>query len=580
MRRVLIIVGLLFMPGPAEAALWVDITQASIGPTKEWSNKVELADVDGDGLVDILFANGGNYSSAGAPELNRVFKNNGHGKPFDEITQSVFGDSADLARVIKVRDVSGDGVVDIVVGCTYQTQSRLYLGQGDGSFQEVTATHLPEMEASIGDLELGDVDGDGDLDLVLAQWGDGNPMKNNGGRTMLWINDGNGKFTDVTESRMPEVLVEFSWDLEFVDCDNDADLDIVVSCKRCSGGKLFINNGEGQFVDASFSMPQYSNNYDFEAMDLNGDGHLDLVTINDGPGLREHIFLGTQSGVFSDATAQLWPDSANIGKDDNVVAFLDVDSDGDADFVIGSLNGKDRLLINDGSGHLSLDDSVFEGDPTPGTLGLALADLNGDGKLDVVQSQGEVASPDRVFLGTGIAADTAAPSVQLFEPRKTDYSVTIVARIHDYKSPTMPHDWSDVLLNYRMDEEAPAVLSLNWYGEYLWRAHLPDLVGQTLHYRVVAKDAAGNKTTTDWQTLEVDNIPVVEQKPIHTGGDVGDSDVAVERNPEPEPASASDGGCVTTNSAPRSAWSSLILWLFFLGLAAPARARGFFLERP
>src|SRR5690606_16242407 len=136
--------------------------------------------------------------------------------------------------------------VDIIVGTTYQTQSRLYFGDGEGNFTEVTATHLPQRPASVGDIAIGDVDGDGDLDLVLADWGSGNPQTNSGGRTMLWLNDGTGSFTDATTTHMPEVLVRFSWDLELVDVDNDYDLDIVVSCKSCTGSFLFHNDGTGQ----------------------------------------------------------------------------------------------------------------------------------------------------------------------------------------------------------------------------------------------------------------------------------------------------------------------------------------------
>ena len=77
----------------------------------------------------------------------------------------------DLARAIKARDLNGDGLTDILVGTTYQTQSRLYLGTGKGAFRDVTATHLPATPLSVGDLEFGDVDDDGDLDVVLADWG-------------------------------------------------------------------------------------------------------------------------------------------------------------------------------------------------------------------------------------------------------------------------------------------------------------------------------------------------------------------------------------------------------------------------
>jgi hypothetical protein len=133
--------------------------------------------------------------------------NAGPGRPFVERTTEVFGPTPDLARVIKARDLNNDGLTDIVVATTYQTQSRLYLGTGGGAFREVTSTHLPQQVASVGDIEIGDVDADGDLDLVLADWGAGNNMTNDGGRTRLWLNDGAGRFTDAT-AQMPELLID------------------------------------------------------------------------------------------------------------------------------------------------------------------------------------------------------------------------------------------------------------------------------------------------------------------------------------------------------------------------------------
>ncbi|MEO6593403.1 MAG: VCBS repeat-containing protein, partial [Planctomycetota bacterium] len=362
--------------------LWTDVTASTIGETAEWTNKVEVADIDGDGRPDMLFANGGDYDTPAPPVASRVFLNRGAGKPFVEATKQVFGDALFLARVIKVRDVNGDGIADVFVGTTFQTQSRLFLGTGNGAFRDATASNLPAMPLSVGDAEFGDVDGDGDLDLVLAEWGAGSPMKNEGGRTRLWRNDG-GVFTDVTDACLPDVKVRFSWELELVDVDNDFDLDLLVSSKRSSGSFLFLNDGTGKFVDvAKERLPQFTNNYEFEAMDIDSDGWLDLLTINDGVGEQrfcEHIFRGDGKGGFEDATERLWPKADNPRFDDNMIAFLDYDSDGDADFLIGSLDGPDRLLVNDGKGHFAAGAPVFEGDPTNGTLGIALADLDGDG---------------------------------------------------------------------------------------------------------------------------------------------------------------------------------------------------------
>jgi len=113
--------------GPAQRSasidpdnLWDDATKSTIGATKEWTNKVELADINGDGLVDILFANGGDYDYPGEPTFSQVFLNQGPDQMFEEATRQVLP-NAMLARVIKVRDVNADGSPDILVGTTFQT---------------------------------------------------------------------------------------------------------------------------------------------------------------------------------------------------------------------------------------------------------------------------------------------------------------------------------------------------------------------------------------------------------------------------------------------------------------------------
>ena len=484
---------------PLPTALWVDATDELLPATAEWTNKVELADIDGDGRIDLLFANGGNYSEPGEPELNRAFANRGPGQPFEEVTARVFGSTPDLARVIKARDFDGDGDADIFVGATYQTQSRLFLEMGGGAFEERTATHLPQVPLSLGDAEPGDVDLDGDLDLVLAEWGPGNNMTNEGGRTRLWLNDGAGHFTDATDSRMPAILVRFSWDLELVDVDNDFDLDVLVSCKRCTESLLFRNDGTGTFEEDPRALPQYTNNYEFEAMDLDGDEFLDLVTINDGEIVgergsrrREHVFRNDGEGRFVDATDAWWPNSENVGEDDNVVAFLDYDSDFDADFLIGSLSGPDRLLINDGTGRLRVATEVFTGAATPGTLGMAIADLDGDGRIDVVQSQGEhpTAIQERIFLGRGLQAYNSVPVVGTPVDVPDGDSTLVLVRIHERKSPSLAAEWESVEVTWE-SEDGEGMVPMRWYGEYLWRARIPLEARPSI---VDARAVAGGRT--------------------------------------------------------------------------------------
>lgn len=477
--------------------LWHDATAATIGATKGWTNKVEIADVNGDGLPDLLFANGGAYETPGSPEASQVFLNRGPGEPFEDGTEATFGDFKGLTRVIKVRDLNGDSIPDIVLGTTFQQQSQLFLGTGDGAY-ELATDRLPQVKLSAGDLEIGDVDADGDLDMVLADWGARSPMESEGGHVQLWLNDGSGAFSDATSTAMPETLIRFSWDLELLDVDNDWDLDLAVSSKRSDTSFLFTNDGTGTFTDVTADhMPHFTNNYEFEPMDLDGDGYLELVTINDGRdtgrGGREHVFRNDGTGGYVDATSDWWPDTDNPGEDDNVVAFLDVDSDGDADLVIGALTGPDRLMLNDGRGHLSLQRRAFNVRNSEGTLGMAVADLNGDGRLDVVDGQGEnpAATEERVYLATDrIGPDTAPPLIRSDLHADATGTVLVHARVTDGISPYRVGQLQRVEVRW---DGAAAPSPLEWYGEYLFRGSIKVPPGAT-GLQVCAVDQFGNET--------------------------------------------------------------------------------------
>jgi len=167
-----------------------------------------------------------------------------------------------------------------------------------------------------------------------------------------------------------------------------------------------------------------------------------------------------------------------------VVVGLDVESDGDADFLIGSLNGSDRLLLNDGTGALTAVAGIFDAAPSRGTLGMAIADLNGDFRLDVVEGQGEVPShqDERIYLATdAIGPDTAPPHV-----RTATVGATILGRISDNRTPNAPHDWQSITARWN-GGEAP----MTWYGENLFRAIVPT---DAEPVTVCAVDAAGNQT--------------------------------------------------------------------------------------
>jgi hypothetical protein len=122
----------------------------------------------------------------------------------------------DFSRGAALGDVDGDGDLDLVFGNGIFSQSKLYLNDGRGRFTDVTSTHMPPDNKDTMAMALGDVDGDADLDLILA----------NLGFSVLFLNDGRGRFTDVTEPRMPP---DGDWPEAVVlgDVDGDADPDLV-----------------------------------------------------------------------------------------------------------------------------------------------------------------------------------------------------------------------------------------------------------------------------------------------------------------------------------------------------------------
>jgi hypothetical protein len=520
----------------AVAAEW-ELADAAFGlpGTGEWTHEVEVADLDGDGHDDVVFVNGGGYSTPGRAESTRVFLHPDPAGPLVEAPTDWLGPPAH-ARTAKVRDFDGDGRADVFLAMAYGDASRLLLADGAGGWTPAT---LPVGTFSFGDAEPGDVDGDGDLDLVLADWGSGDALTNEGGPVVMWRNDGGGTFTDVTPSTMPGLLVGMSWDLELGDVDGDHDLDVMVSCKVCESSVLLANDGAGGFTDATARLPAAGNNYDFELLDLDGDGDLDAVTINDGPLLRESVWLNDGAGTFTDATATLLPNASNLlGKDDNVSCFVDADDDGDADWFIGSLSDPDRLLRWTGTA-FELDDDVVSGARTPGTLGAAFADLDEDHRWDLVMAQGEVTTPEHVFRGVDAAVDTHPPVLSNVR-RDADH---LFVTIHDRKTPLAASDFAAVVVTDLGREP------LFWAGGLEFRGVVP---AGAAEWSICAADRAGNEACTAVEVLEPDEEP----HSAHTGEPVpalAHSGAAHSGPDDAEPTKVDGGGgggCGCAGAAP------------------------------
>lgn len=151
----------------------------------------------------------------------------------------------DTTDSVQWGDLDGDTDLDLVVA--NRGQNRLLLNDGGGVFSDAT-DRLPAASDFTEAIALGDIDGDGDLDIAFG----------NADFTRLYVNDGDARFTDATPSRLPES--DSAAALAFGDIDNDGDLDLVsgggLICElpapspcQFGRGRVFINDGTGFFTD-------------------------------------------------------------------------------------------------------------------------------------------------------------------------------------------------------------------------------------------------------------------------------------------------------------------------------------------
>lgn len=401
----------------------VDLTVTPSGSHPAW---VDVADLDGDGALDLAVANGasdnvsllfqqgggtfsapvvhptGSYGAApswlaardldgdGAPDIAvatkqgmRVRWNQGNGLFSAETVLGSFGWFA-------VADLNTDGQPDLVAGdAPGQSSVRVLLGQGNGTYSDAGSVAVATAAASVA---VADLDGDGRPDLVAASGG----HASSGHGVEVLLNQGSGGFVGMPPAHPvganPSAVVAS-------DLDGDGWPDLVVSSSgfygQGGGVAVLLNQGNGTFTAGPPASDTGS--VSVAASDLNGDGIPDLALANEGV----DVLLGEGDGTFASAV------DYSVGQPPYSVTASDLDGDGWPDLVASTQDGV-GVLFNQGNGAFSPAIAY----PVVGWAtesALTVSDLDGDGWPDVATSRNTGNGPVLSLLWSQGNGTFAAP---------------------------------------------------------------------------------------------------------------------------------------------------------------------------
>ena len=314
---------------------------------------VGLGDLDGDGDLDAVLPS--------SFEETSVWLNDGVGNFALHGTTPTVG-AASAGRAVALGDLDGNGTLDLVqVGAVTGT---VWLNDGAGNLAAHPTT--PEFETNASwNVVLGDIDADGDQDAIVARAADG---------SSVWVNDGLGNLSP--HATTPVLGSGNVGELAMGDLDSDGDLDLLAGYRDYRPIFVWLNDGTGDFQSEGSFGP--SGCFGLAAGDLDNDGDLDAVSVYlDALGA---VWLNDGAGRFGPH-----PTTPSLsGTDGMDVALGDLDGDGDLDALIARRDLLSQTVwVNDGDGAL-----------TPGPLGgefgggnstaVGLGDLDGDGDLDAM----------------------------------------------------------------------------------------------------------------------------------------------------------------------------------------------------
>jgi enediyne biosynthesis protein E4 len=318
-------------------------------------------DYDNDGWIDIFLLCGTRLDEASAEATNRLYKNNRNGT-FTDVTEKAGLHATGWANGVCIGDYNNDGFEDIF--CTYYGQNRLYRNNGDGTFTDVTkSAGLLHSETQWGaGCSFVDYNRDGHLDLFVSNYirfdlekapvpGENSTCNWKGipvncgprglptGRHLLYKNNGDGTFTDVTRQAGISAATEsYGMTVVAADFDEDGWPDIFVACDS-TPSLLFMNNHDGTFREEGVIRGVALSDDGMEQAgmgvgigDYNLDGHLDLFTTH---------FMGDTSGIYKNDGKGNFDDmtrAAKIGVETRFVSWgtgmVDFDNDGYPDLLV------------------------------------------------------------------------------------------------------------------------------------------------------------------------------------------------------------------------------------------------------
>ncbi len=389
---------------------------------------VALFDYNNDGLLDIFFTNGAAIPSlekSSAAYNNRLFRNNGDGT-FTDVTERARLKGLGYSMGVAAGDYDNDGFVDLYV--TGVNHNQLLHNNGDGTFTDVTAkAGVAGMAPKLGKawaVTAGwfDYNNDGLLDLLVINYlnydistathciSEGNPaycspVEFLGTPNILYRNNGDGTFTDVSEESRIAQYVGKGMGVSFADYDDDGHVDVFVSNDTFQN-YLLHNNGDGTFSEVGVESGVAYNGFgnavagmgtDFR--DIDNDGRPDIFqTTMFGEGFP--IFRNLGGGQFQDVSS-----SAGLtAKTSRLTAWgtglYDFDNDGYKDLFTANADILDNALVIAhrpyglpnglfrNSGNMTFEDvsaTAGVGFLTPAPhRGAAFGDLNNDGRIDAV----------------------------------------------------------------------------------------------------------------------------------------------------------------------------------------------------